>query len=319
MRILVADDESISRRLVESALRKAGHEVVVAKDGEEAWKQLDKEEFEIAVLDWMMPGMEGISICEKLRKTPREYYLYIILLTGKADHKDIIRGLDAGADEFLVKPFDADELRARVRAGERIVTLERRLKNVNLQLEALAATDELTGLLNRRAILARIKEEAKRADREGYTTSVIMMDLDNFKQINDIHGHLVGDIMLKEMARRMIFGIRPYDSLGRLGGDEFLLLLPHATEEQAGKVAERLRKALCSEPVLAEDGSRFAISASFGVSEIHDSEEEIDLTVADAALYASKHKGGNQVSIASELDSASESPPAAAPPVDISL
>jgi len=167
MRILVADDESISRRLVESALRKAGHEVVVAKDGEEAWKQLDKEEFEIAVLDWMMPGMEGISICEKLRKTPREYYLYIILLTGKADHKDIIRGLDAGADEFLVKPFDADELRARVRAGERIVTLERRLKNVNLQLEALAATDELTGLLNRRAILARIKEEAKRADREG--------------------------------------------------------------------------------------------------------------------------------------------------------
>jgi two-component system, cell cycle response regulator len=309
MKILIADDESISRRLVESALRKAGHEVVVAKDGEEAWQILNEQELDIAVLDWVMPGIEGISLCEQLRRQQRDYYVYIILLTGKANHKDIIKGLDAGADEFLVKPFDADELRARVRAGERIVTLERRLKNANLQLQALAATDELTGLLNRRAITARVNEEAKRAAREGYDTCVVMMDLDNFKLINDIHGHLIGDIMLKEMARRMILGIRPYDSLGRFGGDEFLLLLPHANEVQAEKVAERLRKALYNEPVFADDGSRFSISASFGISEIYEnSDGEIDLSAADAALYAAKHKGGNTICIFSQLGESKSNP-----------
>jgi two-component system, cell cycle response regulator len=314
MRILVADDEPISRRLVESALRKAGHEVIAVGDGEEAWHLLNEDDFDITVLDWMMPGLEGISICEKLRHAPRDYYLYIILLTSKADHKDIIRGLDAGADEFLAKPFDADELRARVRAGERIVTLERRLKNVNLQLEALAATDELTGLLNRRAIMARIGEEAKRAVRENYTTSVVMLDLDNFKQINDIHGHLIGDAMLKEMSRRLILMIRPYDSLGRLGGDEFILLLPHTSEALASKVAERLRKALCNEPFVAEDGSRFSFSASFGVAPVYDGgDEESFLAAADEALYAAKHKGGNTVCLSSEISDGFSIPGAARP------
>ena len=165
MKVLVADDDAVSRRLTEAALQGAGHEVLTAENGRQAWEALQQGRYDIAVLDWMMPETDGVELCQRIRRRAPEGYLYLVLLTAKGQRDDVVTGLDAGADDYLVKPFDAEELRARVRAGGRIVELERRLLQANERLGMLASTDELTGLMNRRAILSRLAEEIERGNR----------------------------------------------------------------------------------------------------------------------------------------------------------
>jgi two-component system cell cycle response regulator len=302
MKILVVDDQPVFRRLIEAALQKAGHEVVLMQDGKQAWQALEQGEYDLAVLDWLMPEMDGVTLCRKLRQRIGARYLYIILLTAKDELEDVVKGLDAGADEYLVKPFNPEELRARVRAGGRIVELERRLSQANAQLAALASTDELTGLMNRRAILKRLEEESGRSLLERRRLSVVLVDLDGLKQINDRYGHAAGDAVLKEASQRLMALLRPYDSLGRLGGDELLLLLPGASEAEAQASGQRMCDALAAPPFLVEPDLALQVTGACGVAEVETGCDTRDtLLRADQALYAAKRQGGNRVEVASSV------------------
>lgn len=302
MKILVVDDQPVYRRLIEAALRKAGHGLTVVADGEQAWETLEQEEYDLAVLDWLMPGMDGVTLCRRLRQRVGTRYLYIVILTAKDGLADMVKGLDAGADEYLVKPFNPEELRARVRAGGRIVELERRLSQANAQLAALASTDELTGLLSRRAILRRLQEEIGRSLLERRRLSVVLVDLDGLKQINDRYGHAVGDAVLKEASHRLTALLRRYDSLGRLGGDELLLLLPGSSETEASGMAERMRAALAGRPFLVEPDLSVPITGGFGAAEVDEAGDSKSVLLrADEALYQAKRQGGNAVGVASSV------------------
>ena len=310
MKVLVADDDAVSRRLTEAALQKAGHQVLTAENGRQAWEALQQERYDVAVLDWMMPETDGVELCQRIRRQAPEGYLYVILLTAKGQRDDVITGLDAGADDYLVKPLDPDELRARVRAGGRIVELERRLRQANERLGMLASTDELTRLMNRRAILSRLDEEIERADREQTPLSIIMMDLDGFKQVNDEHGHAAGDELLRQACRRLSALVRPFDTIGRLGGDEFLLLLPLAARRDALAIGERLRAAIAHEPFTVGAIAPVQVTASFGAAVVDPhSRADAALARADAALYEAKDAGRNLVCVL----------PSAAPPRGMAL
>lgn len=297
MRILIADDETVSRHLLEQTLRRWGHQVVVTADGVQAWRALQKGDSYLVIADWMMPGLNGLELCRKVREAGMDRYVYIILLTGRGRKRDVVEGLAAGADDYVVKPFDRDELRVRIHAGERIISLERRLREVQSELERLAITDDLTCLLNRRAAMQRLEEEFARVRREGHTLSCIISDLDRFKLINDTHGHRMGDEVLRELARRMRSSCRPYDIVARYGGEEFLTVLPGVSVTQAVQVAERIRYSLSSKPVEWQDIS-VSVKASFGVAEAgEDAVESPESLVirADRALYRAKNEGGDCV------------------------
>ncbi len=301
MKILLADDDPVSCRLTAAALRRAGHEVVAVQDGKQAWEALTKGKHDIAVLDWMMPEMDGVTLCRRFRRQVAADPLYIVLLTAKAEQEDIVKGLNAGADDYLVKPFDPEELQARVRAAARIIQLERQLLEANARLAALASTDDLTKLMNRRAILNRLVEEAAKSLQTHQPLSIIMMDVDGFKQINDHHGHGVGDTILKEFCHRVTASLRSDDSLGRIGGDEFLVLLPGAGEQEAVAVGERMRAKIASEPFYSEAGICLPITASLGFTEVDPTARvETILSLADRAMYEAK-RGGNEGRAASSL------------------
>jgi two-component system cell cycle response regulator len=211
MRILIAEDEPVQQRLIKKWLAKWGHEVIVANDGVEALSVLQADNPPmLAILDWMMPGMEGPQICRQLRKCADRPYIYIVLLTAKNEKQDLIAALHAGADDYLAKPFDAQELRARLETGMRILRLQE-------QLLFASEHDPLTGLLNRGAVVDALKWELARAQREGSSIGVILADLDHFKAINDTFGHLEGDSVLRAAARTISSSIRGYDSAGRYG------------------------------------------------------------------------------------------------------
>jgi two-component system cell cycle response regulator len=297
MRILIADDETISRHLLEQTLKRWGHEVVVTRDGVQAWETLQKGDGHLVIADWMMPRLNGLELCRKVREARMDRYVYIILLTARGRKKDVVEGLAAGADDYVVKPFDRDELRVRIHAGERVISLEQRLREVQRKLERLAITDDLTGLLNRRAAMQRLEEEFARVQREGCALSCIILDLDHFKQINDTYGHRVGDEVLRELARRMRSSCRPYDIVARYGGEEFLTVLPGVSPTEAVQVAERIRHSLSSEPVEWQ-GISVSVKASFGVAEVvgNAAESPESLVIrADRALYRAKGEGGDCV------------------------
>jgi diguanylate cyclase (GGDEF)-like protein len=302
MKILVADDDPVSRRLTEAALRSVGHEVVTVRDGREAWEALGQGGYDIAVLDWMMPEMDGVALCRRFHRQVADDYLYIILLTSKARQEDIVQGLDAGADEYLVKPFEPRELQARVRAAARIVNLERRLLSANARLGVLASTDELTGAKNRRALLKEIAEQAAYSLQQHWPLSIMMMDIDRFKQINDTRGHGVGDLVLQEFHRRVAASLRPSDSVGRLGGDEFLAVLPRTAEQEGLAVGEQVVAAVAAAPFAAPAGEPLEVTTSAGLAEVTPVERvERMLSLADQALYEAKRGGGNRV-CATEAD-----------------
>ena len=298
MKILIADDDSMMRTLLLSGLTRLGYQVEVAEDGDQAWSVLEQPNApEIAILDWMMPGMTGVDICHRLRARKDAVYVYVILLTGMDTLDHLVKGMEAGADDYMTKPFKPAELNARLRAGRRILDLQRELLAAQAQLQILADRDSLTGLWNRRIVLARLQEELARTERERNPVGVILLDIDHFKRINDTLGHARGDEVLQEVAKRLTDSIRPYDSVGRYGGEDFLIVAANCNLAETFKLAERVRSNLCSTPVQSSSGP-IEVSASFGVSattlgEKRDSNALI--VAADKALYSAKELGRNRV------------------------
>jgi two-component system cell cycle response regulator len=302
VKILIADDSIVSRHLLEATLRKWGYEVMVACDGAEALQVLEREDAPaLIILDWMMPGMTGLEVCQRIRQRGSEPYTYILLLTSKSQKEDLIEGMDAGADDYITKPFDQSELQVRLRAGTRLVDLQAQLLSAREALREQATRDSLTRLWNRSSILEALTRELARAEREASPLGVVIVDLDHFKQINDNHGHPAGDVVLRESARRMQSGVRQYDSVGRYGGEEFLILLPNCGEAESFSQAERLRKQLSQNEIRIDDLS-IRVTASFGVAAAIPGEpwtSEGLIRRADEALYVAKKSGRNRVEILS--------------------
>lgn len=297
MKVLIADDSATSRELLRRALSHWGYEVVMAEDGRQAWDILAQPDPPpMAVLDWVMPFMTGPEVCRKVRETHREPYTYILLLTSKNTKIETVEGLEAGADDYIVKPFDQHELQVRLRAGKRIIDLQMDLLRAREELRERANKDLLTMLPNRPAIATTLETEISRCHRDRRTVGVILLDIDHFKKINDTYGHFTGDAVLRETAIRLRGNMRPYDQVGRYGGEEFLVVLPNCDLDQAGNQAERMRARLHVAPMIV-DGMEISVSASFGVTVSDGSERSPDLfvRVADEALYRAKASGRNCV------------------------
>lgn len=297
MKVLIADDSATSRIMLRSALSRWGYEVVMAENGAEAWKILAEADAPpMAILDWVMPEMTGPDVCRKVRETRREPYTYILLLTSKNTKDETVEGLEAGADDYIVKPFDQHELQVRLRAGKRIIDLQMDLLKAREELRERANKDLLTMLPNRSAISTALEQEFARCHRDHRTVGVILLDIDHFKRINDTYGHFAGDAVLRETAARLRGNMRPYDQVGRYGGEEFLVVLPNCDLEQAAAQAERMRSKLHASSMLV-DGAELTITASFGVTVSDGSERTPDMfvRVADEALYRAKAEGRNRV------------------------
>jgi diguanylate cyclase (GGDEF)-like protein len=301
MRVLVAEDDPVCRRVLEATLGSWGYEPVVTGDGAAAWQLLQAEDPpRMAILDWVMPGLDGNEICRMVRGRPGERYIYLLLLTAKTHKADLLRGLEAGADDYLIKPFDPPELRARLATGRRIVSLQSELIAAREAMSRQAAQDTLTGLANRAAILNALQRELHRAGGGGTPVGVVMADLDHFKRVNDTFGHLAGDAVLRETASRMAAALRPGDRVGRYGGEEFLIVLPGCDEAGTRAVAERLRTALAGDPVVYEHKS-IPVTLSLGAVIYRDSHRDdmgALLKAADAALYRAKAAGRNCLVVA---------------------
>lgn len=315
--IVIAEDEVASRALLKRQLERAGYQVVACENGREALTAVVARGANLLIADWMMPEMDGIELCRAVRAAQsgsETGFVYVLLLTAHSATEQIVAGLEAGADDYLTKPYHAQELLARVRAGERILRLQSELRDRNRQLqsinaevselnrrlEILANTDGLTGVWNRRAFFERATESWAFAQRTGQPLSAVMLDVDRFKAVNDTYGHGTGDTVLKEVAEACRATIRPYDVLGRLGGEEFCILAPNCGAEGAAALAERVRAAI--ERVEIRAGSVvLRVTASFGAAErraAHDAPETL-LAEADTMLYEAKRNGRNQVWISS--------------------
>ncbi|MEQ1945844.1 MAG: diguanylate cyclase [Bryobacteraceae bacterium] len=300
VQILIADDSIVSRHLLDATLRKWGYDVVVACDGTEAWNILQSQNSpKIAILDWMMPGMTGLEVCRRTRANAKEkdVYTYIILLTSKSQREDLIEGMESGADDYLTKPFDQHELKVRLRPGIRILELHHELISAREELRDQATKDFLTRIWNRSSILDILARELIRGTRENKPVGVILADLDHFKSINDGYGHFAGDAVLREFVRRMGGAMRPYDSMGRYGGEEFLIILPGCDGDDTHRQAERMRIALANEAMAINDDLK-TVSCSFGATAWLPGEsvtEESLIRVSDDALYRAKRAGRNRV------------------------
>jgi two-component system cell cycle response regulator len=293
--VLIAEDDPMFRKILSNWLENWGYTVVVAENGAMAWNILQQEQPpELLILDWVMPGIDGTELCRRIRAKRSTRYQYILLATSKNDRQDVVTGLEAGADDYLTKPFNRNELRARLSVGRRILSLQDELIQAREELRFQATHDALTELWNRGAVLELLKHEIERAVRSQVPTSLLMLDLDHFKTINDTYGHLAGDTVLKEVAHRVSEVVRSYDSVGRYGGEEFLVVLPECDEDQAWQTAERIRSVIADTSVLTAS-EKISLTASIGVTtatESINSGKEI-LAIADAALYAAKAAGRN--------------------------
>lgn len=291
MKVLIADDSPTALQMLQFVLPQWGYEPVTARSGTEAARILQADDApRLAVLDWVMPEVEGIQLCREIRKRPPEAYVYVILLTARGRSEDLIAGLEAGADEYLVKPIDEHELKARLNTGRRIVELQERLL-------AAATHDSLTGLLNHGAVIDLLTRELTRARRAGQSLGVLLCDIDHFKQINDTHGHLVGDAVLRDVASCLRTSMRPYDGVGRYGGEEFLVVAPNCDRARVLDLAERLRQSVVNRPFTVP-GGQVRITISLGAvavpgPAVHDVEPI--LKAADDALYRAKAAGRNRV------------------------
>jgi two-component system chemotaxis response regulator CheY len=306
MRILIVDDDPLSRRLLNVSLAWGKHEVLEAEDGQIAWDLWQHDPVRLIITDWMMPNIDGPELIRRIRAAQTSGYTYIILLTARGTKTEIVTGLRSGADDYLTKPFHTEELLARVNIGERILNLEESLNSSNQKMQFLATHDGLTDLLNRRAIQEHAEAEINRAYREHTAVSLALLDVDHFKSINDRYGHLTGDQALLHVAQLLREKTRPYDWVGRWGGEEFLIVLPNATLVDAGVVAERIRVAIEQTPLALAGNGQLSLRASLGCACLMNQSEgeapplSLDELVhkADEALYRAKETGRNRVCLA---------------------
>ncbi len=298
LRVLVAEDNPVFKSMLCNILDKWGYSAISVRDGLAAWDILQSEDSpRLAILDWMMPGLDGVEVCRRVRESAREPYTYIVLLTARTESEDLVLAMDAGADDYLTKPFRNHELRVRLRAGRRILDLQEELLRAREALRVQATHDALTGLHNRASILETLQNELARSGREGQPLAVLIADLDRFKQVNDACGHQAGDAVLRETARRMKTALRRYDALGRYGGEEFLIVLPGCGADSAYRQAERIRQAVAA-GAIQSCGSHLHVSCSIGMA-YRDAPAVDDASAlireADVALYVAKNLGRNQV------------------------
>ena len=302
VKVLIAEDERLLRQLLTQTLTDWGYEVTTAAEGGKALTTLlGADAPRLALLDWEMPGFSGVDVCRVLRGRKDAPYVYTLLCTGREGHRHLIDGLSAGADDYIKKPFDMQELEVRLRAGRRVVLLQDQLLEAQAELERRALRDALTGAKNRGAIVDVLGRELSRNRRTHRPMSICLLDVDHFKSVNDTHGHPAGDAVLRELVRRAEREVRTHDEIGRWGGEEFLLILPECPTDEAVRVAERLRAAIAGEPINAIPGG-LRVTASFGVAGTDQGYAELNMMVsaADTALYASKTGGRNRVTKAFE-------------------
>jgi two-component system, cell cycle response regulator len=296
-KILIAEDDPVSRRLLEVFLTRWGYQVAVAASGIEALDLLEQIDApRLAVLDWMMPGMEGVQVCRKIRERKDRPYTYILLLSARAQKEDLLLGLESGADDYLTKPFDAQELRARLHVGQRILQLQDGLMVAGAELLFRATHDSLTGIANRDVVLDALRREHSRQAREGGSFCIVLLDVDHFKSVNDTYGHLCGDAVLQEVVRRVNATVRAHDTVGRYGGEEFLIVAPSSGAEGVLRLSERIRLAIEAKPIATEAGE-ISVTVSLGLavsSETAPLDSKTMLSTADEALYRAKAEGRNR-------------------------
>jgi two-component system cell cycle response regulator len=300
VKVLVADDSAVSRKLVEHTLSEKQYNLVFAKSGRETVELFAEHHPALVIVDWIMPDLTGLEICKHIRSKTHASYTYIILLTGKSEKESVVEGLAAGADDYLTKPFHPEELIARVGVGLRIMELQREIEVKNALLQELALTDALTSLPNRRAIEEWATRQLSGAARHRFSFWVALADLDHFKTINDTHGHDAGDTVLKAFSQILKANSRRSDICGRIGGEEFLLVFTHATEQGAKDVINRVRAELAATK-FKFDGNSLTVTASFGlVGFVGTRAPDFSRLVAqaDTALYSAKRLGRNRVEVA---------------------
>jgi diguanylate cyclase (GGDEF)-like protein len=304
--ILVVDDSVVSRKLVELALESQDYELLFAKSGEEALELFQQHAPSIVVTDWMLPDLTGLEVCEQIRADGQREYTYIIVLSANAEKDHVVKGLAAGADDYLTKPFDPSELLARIGVGCRTVELHREIDAKNRLLEEMAHTDSLTGLPNRRAIEEWAARQLRGSARHGFPMWVVQGDLDSFKNINDSYGHEAGDAVLRRFSEILKGNTRASDICGRMGGDEFLLVITHVAGEYMESTINRMREewAGCE---FEFGGTKVSITASFGMAGFCGKDAptfQALVQQADKALYAAKRAGGNRVIMATDENGA---------------
>ena len=299
--ILLAEDNPVTRNMLEKNLVQEGFKVTSVENGKEALALFQERFFPIVLTDWLMPEMEGPELCESIRNENPKGYVYILLLTAKDSMEDIILGLEAGADDYLIKPAHRAELIARLKNGIRILDLEKSLKEANEEIRILSITDPLTGIYNRGYLNERLPQEIKRSVRYKRSLSFILCDIDHFKSVNDKFGHVAGDTILKGFVGCITNSIRnQIDWSARYGGEEFLVVLPETDYLGARHLAERLR-AVVSEQCYTIGDEEVRITASFGVSgfspetSIKDLSVEGMLNYVDKYLYKAKNSGRDRV------------------------
>jgi len=303
MQIIIADDDSVLRWLLRASLTRVGHEVIEVADGKAAWEIIQRERIQLVITDWVMPSLDGVELIRRIRAANIPTYTYIILLTAKSEKEEIIEGLEAGADDYLTKPFDPGEMLARVAIGERILNLETRLREYKDQLEILATHDSLTGLLNRRATYQHAEQALLLAEQEATSLSLILLDVDHFKAINDQYGHLSGDQALRLVAETILQATRPQDFVGRWGGEEFVLVLPKTSLAEAEKIAEKIRQKMATTTLVLPEGD-VRLFVSLGLTSSSPKNPcPLDTLVqqADQALYCAKRQGRNCVRLFNPL------------------
>jgi len=299
VKVLVADDSAVSRKLVELTLSEKQYSLVFAKSGRETLDLFAEQHPSLVIVDWMMPDLTGLEICKHIRSRAQASYTYIILLTGKSEKESVVEGLAAGADDYLTKPFHHEELIARVGVGLRIIGLQREIEAKNLLLKELSLTDALTSLPNRRAIEDWATRQLSGAARYGFSFWVALADLDHFKTVNDTYGHDAGDNVLKAFSEILKSNSRKSDICGRIGGEEFLLVLTHTTGENAKLVIDRVRVEL-EATHFNFDGKSLKVTASFGLAGfVGTRAPDFNRLVAqaDAALYSAKRQGRNRLEL----------------------
>jgi two-component system cell cycle response regulator len=311
MRILVAEDDALSRTLLERTLQRAGYAVISVENGTQAIAELVKQDApRLALLDWIMPEMDGVEVCREMRRRKEQAYTYLILLSSRESKEDIVAGLESGADDYLTKPFNVDELKARLRTGHRILELEDHLVEARESMRFQATHDLLISLWNRGVIIELMSHEIMRSRRERSCTAVMMCDIDHFKSVNDQYGHAIGDDVLREVARRLHNSVRSYDMVGRYGGEEFQVALNKCNPGSAVARAENLREKIAGRPIQTAN-KPLSVTISIGLAlstEFPECTIEEIMHHADMALYAAKAAGRNCVRVArpSGIDSPAE-------------